>query len=392
MREMSVTEQRYKAVLAVIAGGRTVGEVASEWGVCRQTMHRWLARYEGDGLEGLGDRSSRPAHCPHQTPPAVEAIVLEMRRAHAYWGARRIAFELARKGVQPAPSESAVYRCLVRAAVIDPISRRRRRETWKRWERGAPMELWQLDVVHGFLLADGTSAKALTGVDDHSRYCVSARLMARERTQSVCDGFSSALKTYGVPAQVLTDNGRVFTGRFAQPPVEVLFDRICRENGVDHILTQPRSPTTTGKIERFHRSLRVEFNTSQVFKTLKTAQEALDEWVSYYNRQRPHQALGDATPESRFRAIDGNLQRRLTPRPERNGEQWVCRKVASNGLVSVGYQQVSVGKHHAGSACDVLVTDGLLQFWVGSELLKTVARTSKGQVRKLHADGTAARR
>ena len=392
MREMSVIEQRYKAVLAVIAGGRTVSEVASEWGVCRQTMHRWLARYEGDGLEGLGNRSSRPGRCPHQTPPAVEAMVLEMRRAHAYWGARRIAFELARKGVQPAPSESAVYRCLVRAAVIDPISRRRRREAWKRWERAAPMELWQLDVVHGFLLADGTSAKALTGVDDHSRFCVSARLMARERTQAVCDGFSSAMQLYGVPAQVLTDNGKVFTGRFAQPPVEVLFDRICRENGVDHILTEPRSPTTTGKIERFHRSLRVEFNTGQVFRNLKTAQEALDEWVSYYNTQRPHQALGDATPESRFRATDGNLQRRLTPRPERNGEQWVCRKVASNGIVSVGYQQVSVGKHRAGSACDVLVTDGLLQFWVGSELLKTVARTSKGQVRKLHAEGTAARR
>jgi len=246
---MSVTEQRYKAVLAVIGAGRTVSEVASEWGVCRQTMHRWLARYEGDGLEGLGNRSSRPTHCPHQTPPAVEVMVLEMRRSHPYWGARRIAFELARKGVEPAPSESAVYRCLVRAAVIDPISRRRRRETWKRWERAAPMELWQLDVVHGFLLADGSSAKALTGVDDHSRFCVSARLMTRERTQAVCDGFSSALKTYGLPSQVLTDNDKVFTGRFAQPPVEVLFDRICRENGIDHILTQPRSPTTTGKID-----------------------------------------------------------------------------------------------------------------------------------------------
>ena len=98
------------------------------------------------------------------------------------------------------------------------------------------MELWQLDTVGG-LLADGTTAKALTGVDDHSRFCVSARLMARERTQSVCDGFTSALRTHGVPAQVLTDNGKVFTGRFAQPPVEVLFDRICRENGVDHLLT-----------------------------------------------------------------------------------------------------------------------------------------------------------
>lgn len=117
---MSVTEQRYKAVLAVVADGRTVGEVASQWGVCRQTMHRWLARYEGDGLEGLNNRSSRPAHCPHQTPPAVEAMILEMRRAHAYWGARRIAFELSRKAVQPTPSESAVYRCLVRAAVTTP--------------------------------------------------------------------------------------------------------------------------------------------------------------------------------------------------------------------------------------------------------------------------------
>ena len=391
MKEMSVTEQRYKAVLAVIANGRTVGEVASEWGVCRQTMHRWLARYESNGLEGLGNRSSRPAHCPHQTPAAVEVMVLEMRRSHPYWGARRIAFELARKGVEPTPSESAVYRCLVRAAVIDPISRRRRRETWKRWERAAPMELWQLDVVHGFLLADGSAAKALTGIDDHSRFCVSARLMTRERTQAVCDGFSSALRTYGLPSQVLTDNGKVFTGRFAQPPVEVLFDRICRENGVDHILTQPRSPTTTGKIERFHRSLRTEFNTRQMFRNLKTAQEALDEWVTYYNTQRPHQSLGDLTPQSRFQS-DARRDQRQLRRPERNGEQWVCRKVASNGIVSVGYQQVSVGKNYSGSACDVLVTAGLLQFWVGSELLKTVARRNPGPIRKMHANGTAPRR
>src|ERR1700726_238146 len=319
MREMSVTEQRYKAVLAVIGEGRTVREVSGDWGVSRRTMHRWLARYEGDGLEGLKNRSHRPAQSPNQMPPGVEAMVLEMRRSHPYWGARRIAFELVRKRVERAPSESAVYRCLVRAAVIDPVRRQRRRETWKRWERGAPMELWQLDLVHGFLLADGTSAKALTGVDDHSRYCVSARLMARERTQSVCDGFSSALKTYGVPAQVLTDNGKVFTGRFAQPPVEVLFDRICRENGVDHILTQPRSPTKTGKIERFHRTLRIEFNTRQVFRTLKTAQEALDEWVTYYNSQRPHQALGDLAPESRFGARDGAVRHQLR-HPERNGE------------------------------------------------------------------------
>lgn len=182
---------------------------------------------------------------------------------------------------------------------------------------------------------------------------------------------------------------QVFTGRFAQPPVEVLFDRICRENGIDHILTQPASPTTTGKIERFHRTLRIEFNTKQMFRNLKTAQEALDEWVSYYNTQRPHQSLGDVTPESRFHGDQAGA--RELRRPERNGEHWVTRTVAHNGLVSVGYQQVSVGKHYGGSACDVLVTDGLLQYWVGNELLKTVARTSSGEIRRKHAQGTAPR-
>ena len=387
MREMSVSEQRYKAVQSVLADGRTVGQVASEWGVCRQTLHRWLALYDSGGLENLNNRSSRPEHCPHQMSPEVEALVLEMRRAHPYWGPRRIAFELERKGVVEAGrSESAVYRCLVRAAVIDANDRRRRQQKWKRWERGMAMELWQIDVVHGFALADGSSAKALTGIDDHSRFCVSARLMVRERTQAVCDGFSSALQTYGVPQQVLTDNGKVFTGRFAQPPVEVLFDRICRENGIDHILTQPRKPTTTGKIERFHRSLRTEFNTRQVFRNLKTAQEALDEWVTYYNTQRPHQALGDATPESRFHRPAEEVRHQLR-HPERNGEQWVSRRVAPNGIVCVDSQHVSVGKHYGGSTCDVLVSDGLFQFWVGNELLRTVARAAPGaEIRKKHAE------
>src|SRR5438874_4586603 len=334
MKELSVGEQRYQAVMAVLSGGRTVTEVARDGEVSRQTLHAWLARYERTGMEGMGDRSHRPTHCPHQMPALIEVRVLEMRRYKAFWGPRRLALELARKGVTPTPSASATYRCLLRAGVIQPVPRRWRKEDWKRWERGAAMELWQLDVVGGFHLADGTSAKALTGLDDHSRFFIAARLMHRERTSKVCEGFSVALRTYGVPAQVLTDNGKVFTGRFAQPPVEVLFDRICRENGVDHLLTQPRSPTTTGKIERFHKTLRVEFDTRQVFRNLKTAQEALDEWVTFYNTKRPHQALADATPESRFLAGDDHPQRRLTPRAERNGEQWVSRRVASNGLVS----------------------------------------------------------
>jgi transposase InsO family protein len=388
MRDMSVTEQRYQAVLDVIGQGRAVMEVASQWGVSRRTVERWLARYEAQGLEGLPDRSHRPERCPHQMPAQMEVMVLELRRAHRYWGARRLVIELGRKGIVPTPSESAVYRCLVRAGVIDPVKRHRRREMWKRWERGGPMELWQLDVVGGFLLANGTSAKALTGIDDHSRFCVSAQLMPRERTQLVCDGFLAALRGHGVPQQVLTDNGKVFTGKYSKPPVDVLFDRICRENGIDHLLTQPACPTTTGKIERFHRTLRVEFDTRQAFTNLTVAQQALDEWVTYYNTQRPHQACGDKPPVSRFHAATRTL-REPEPQPDRSGERWITRKVTTNGVVCVGYQQVCLGQSYAGSACDVLVTEGTLQYWVGNELVKTVARETKGEIRKKHADGTA---
>ena len=146
---MSVAERRYRAVLAVIAQGRTVTEVAGQWEVSRQTLHAWLARYEAEGLAGLGDRSHRPAGSPHQMPAALEVRVLEMRRAHPFWGPLRILAELRRCGVDPVPSESGVYRCLVRAGLIAPVRRARRSEAFRRWERAAPMELWQMDVVGG---------------------------------------------------------------------------------------------------------------------------------------------------------------------------------------------------------------------------------------------------
>ena len=256
--ELSVVEQRYQAVLAVIRDGVRVVEVASRFGVSRQAVHRWLRWYEAQGLGGLADRSHRPPRCSHQMDPATEVWVLETRRRNPDWGPRRLVHEAVRARVDPTPSRSGVYRALKRAGLIDPGARRRRDRRFKRWERGGAMELWQMDVVGGVLLADGTGAKILTGIDDHSRFVVCAGVMTRATSRAVCAHFAEAMRTHGVPQEILTDNGKVFTGRFGLKDTEVLFDRICRENGIDHLLTAPRSPTTTGKIERFHRTLRSE--------------------------------------------------------------------------------------------------------------------------------------
>lgn len=387
MRELSVAEQRYQAVLLVISDGETVTDVAARFGVSRKTVHDWLAKYEAGGLENLGDRSHRPRSCPHQISADLEVVIARVRHLHPSWGPRRIVYELERAAVMPLPSESAVYRALGRLNLIDPSGRRRRDKKYKRWERGVPMELWQMDTVGGFVLADGTKAKALTGVDDHSRFCISAFLMVRESSQRVCDGLALAMRTWGVPEQILTDNGKVFTGRFNQPPVEVLFDRICRENGIKHLLTQPRSPTTTGKIERFHRALRTEFRTDRVFKSLAAAQAELDEWVVDYNTNRPHQGIGMATPAQRFFSQPAPVTTlRSTATAGRPGEErtegiWVTRRASAVGVVCVNWQQVCLGVAAAGKPVDVWVTDQVMQFYDGDQLLRTEKRTTTGEVR-----------
>jgi transposase InsO family protein len=390
LKEPSKVEQRYDAVVAVIRDGLRVTEVAEKFGVHRDTLYVWMSRYEAEGLDGLGDRSHRPHRSPAQMPAATEARVLELRRLHPHWGPMSIRHRLGRDGLLPPPSVSGIYRALVRHGLVEERAKRKRLPTYKRWERGRPMELWQMDVVGGVVLADGTEAKILTGLDDHSRFCVCAGVMVRATGRPVCGWFGQALEHHGVPEEVLTDNGKVFTGRFGPHPSEVLFDKICRENGITHRLTAPASPTTTGKIERFHRTLRIEFLSGRIFASLAAAQGELDAWVISYNTDRPHQSLKMATPAERFCAGPATAP---TPPldlgamdPDRSGDDWVSRTVSVNGTISVSHQVFSVGKHRGGAIIDVRVREELLEAWDGMELVKTVLRTSKGVVRKKKAE------
>ena len=387
--ELSVMEQRYQAVLAVVQDGWKVTEVAARLGVSRQSVHTWITRYEQGGLASLADRSHRPSSCPHQTDPETEAEICELRREHPGWGPRRIGHQLARPGLDPAPSRSAIYRCLKRHRLIELRRRRRRRDEFRRWERERPMQLWQMDVMGGVELEDGTELKVVTGVDDHSRFCVAAGLVHRATSKAVCGVLAASLARYGVPDEILTDNGKCFTGRFGPQPVEVLFDRTCRENGISHRTTAPRSPTTTGKIERFHQSLRREFLADRTFASLQAVQDALDEWVTDYNTVRPHQALEMATPSERFGL--GPLAKDASSVPVDSAEdhagQWVLRRVGSNGYVSVDNQVFSVGNAFKAALVDVFVDETTIQVWSKNHLIKTVARVRSGPVRKVRSDG-----
>ncbi len=408
--ELSVTEQRYRAVLEVRAGV-PVTEVAERYGVSRQSVHAWLRRYRDEGPSGLTDRSHKVHQHPWQIRPELESAVCELRRAHPKWGPKRLVFEMDRRG-HGTVTRSTVYRVLVRNGLVEPKSRKRRRQDFKRWERPVAMQLWQLDVTASAFLADGREVKIVTGIDDHSRYCVIAKAVMRATARPVCQAFLDAMAVYGVPEEVLSDNGTVFTGRFIKPrPAAVLFERICRENGITQRLTRPASPTTTGKIERLHQSLQNELlNDHGPFASIEALQAALDGWRQEYNTHRPHQSLNMAFPATRFEPAASTLDLRvpgcqdLIAPPESKIAQAgapaarpaepptialeVDRLVPPSGNLWIGGQQVWLGPALAGRMITIWVDETTLHVLLDGTRLKTLpSRLGITELARLAADG-----
>ena len=371
--ELGVVEQRYRAVLEVLDEGASVTDVARRYGVARQTVHEWLRRYANEGgLGALADRSSRPESCPHQMAPEMEARIAGLRRAHPAWGPSRIRWQLEQQGADPLPGRSSVYRALVRHGLVEARKRKRRREDYRRWERGRSMELWQMDVMGRVFLAGGQEVKIVTGIDDHSRFLVCAKVAARATARPVCQALAEALLRHGVPEQILTDNGKVFTSRFGPGPGPVKFDQICAGNGIRHLLTAPYSPTTTGKIERVHKTMRAEFFTpnDRLFATVEELQAALDGWVSEYNTARPHQSCGGRPPAERFRLADHSLTADDSAAPAQppaaataaaaKRPAGVSRWVNTHGKISLAGFSYTVGATYAGEPVEVVVAGGLV--------------------------------
>jgi transposase len=192
--QQAMVEYRYRAVREVL-GGSPIGEVAARYGTSRQSLHSWRRRFEAEGMPGLADRSRRPRSSPARLAAEVEALVCQLRREHPRWGARRIVYELGLRG-GPVPGRATVHRVLARNGLINHQEQEHKR-VYKRWQRQAPMHLWQLDLVGGVPLADGREAKMVTGTDDHSRFVVIAAVVAVPSGRAVCDAFTAAMRRYG---------------------------------------------------------------------------------------------------------------------------------------------------------------------------------------------------
>ncbi len=331
-----------------------VTEVAERFGVSRQAVHRWLGWYRTLGLDGLADRSHRPNSHPAQTTPEAEAPICELRRTHP-------------NGCpDPIPSVSTIYRVLVRHGLVDATPRRRRREDYRRWQRAGPMELWQLDIVDGIRLADGSETKIVTGVDDHSRFCVIATVVRRATGRAVCTAFAEALREYGVPDEVLTDNGQaVHRPVHPAPSGRGAVRADLPGNGIVARNTKPRTPTTTGKVEPVGYHFAGRRVTVRIDRGLL---QLVDNGILLRRLPNPLTAaevarIRDARPAG--------------PPPQPAAEpQRVERRVSCRGTLAIAGQRIHLGIAHAGRTLTVEAADTTWRVYDGDGLVAEVARTT----------------
>jgi transposase InsO family protein len=290
-------------LFAVLAGSLTsvnVTALCDELGMSRQTFYKYRRRFRDEGLEGLVERSRRPATSPNTIPSWLEDKIVRLRKElpDGENGATTIGFHLARSGIT-APAASTIHRALRRRGLVTDQPDKRPRSSYQRFEYPRPNACWQTDATE-WVIATG-AASIMGMLDDHSRLAVAARAAHAATGHAAWDCFAHAAACYGLPARVLSDNGACFIGRKGE---QAAFGRNLSALGVEHITSRPYHPQTCGKIERWHQTLKRWLTHQPLATDLHQLQTQLDDFRSYYNHQRPHRALSGATPAERYHASD----------------------------------------------------------------------------------------
>src|SRR5215813_11781032 len=292
--EVSIVDQRREFVRLAMQEGANRRELCRRFGIHPDTGYKWLGRWESDGE--LADRSRRPHSIPIRTDGAVEALVLAVRDAHPAWGARKVARCLEREGVE-SPAVSTVHEILRRnGRIVAPVGGP---AAHQRFEKPAPNLLWQMDFKGWVELSDGSRCHPLTVLDDHSRYDLCLQACANERGRTVQGRLELTFRRYGLPEAFFVDNGGPWGDSSGQRWTR--FGVWLLKLGISVLHSRPYHPQSRGKNERFHRTLNTEVFALRRFRTLAEAQLAFDTWRTIYNLERPHEALSQDVPASRYR-------------------------------------------------------------------------------------------
>jgi transposase InsO family protein len=348
-------------VTAVLVEGQPVRQVARDHGVSKTWLYELLARYAAEGDAGLVPRSKRPHHSPTKIADVYEDEIVRLRKelteAGFDAGAETIQVHLRRAHRRgKIPSVATIWRVLKARGFVTPEPHKRPKSSYIRFEADLPNERWQMDVTH-VVLANGKEVEILNMIDDHSRVCVASAALRIFKAIDVVTTFHEAAGRWGYPASMLSDNGAIFTAA-ARHGVCVMESELLAL-GIAYKHSRPYHPTTCGKVERFHQTLKKYLAALKPARTLAELQRQLDYFVEYYNTVRPHRSLRRRTPEVAFNA---RKKARPSGKPFKVPPHCRVRQDRVNsGKITLRYKStlyhVAVGRRHSGKAVLILVAN-----------------------------------
>jgi len=270
--------------------------------MAHDTLNQWIRRYREEGEAGLEPR--RRVRGRRQIPESAKAAAVSMKRDHPEYGSRRISMLLKRLFFIKASHET-VRKTLHEEDLIEKPRKKPQRSVKapRFFERARPNQMWQSDI-HTFRLG-GHTAYLIGYIDDYSRYITGMGLYRSQTAEHVLEVFRIAVAEYGIPKEMLTDNGRQYVNWRGT----TRFEKTLKKERIKHIRSRPHHPMTLGKIERFWKTIHTEFLSRVQFDSFDDARERLAFWIKYYNHRRPHQGIRGLCPADRFYEIQTSLRK-----------------------------------------------------------------------------------
>lgn len=322
-------ELRRKAVKLHLEEGFSLDLIAQEVGAGKNTVHHWVQRYREHGEAGLEPYVPYPGGC--KVPKAIRSKIVEVKTQNPSFGVKRISQWIRRVFFLPASPET-VRRTLHEKNLLPKTKKKAPRNPPKPrfFERATPNQMWQSDIM--MFPLGGKNAYLIGFMDDHSRYMVGLGLFRSQTAEHVLEVYRTAVGEYGVPKEMLTDQGR----QYANWRGKTRFQLELQKDRVHHFMSRPHHPMTLGKIERFWKTIHTEFLVRAQFASFEEAQERVRFWTKYYNHKRPHQGLEGMCPADRFFKIQEEMRNVIEKNIQQNVEELALRGPPNDPSYLVG--------------------------------------------------------
>ncbi len=348
-------------ILSVVVEGRSQADTARTFGVSPSWVSKLVARYHQEGEAAFEPRSRRPKTSPNALDAATVELIVELRQSldarGLDSGPHTIGWHLKQRYSLVVPP-ATIWRYLKAAGLIVPEPKKRPKTSYVRFQADLPNEMWQSDFTH-WRLENGQDVEILVFIDDHSRYALSVTAYTAVTGNIVADRFLETAANMGYPASVLTDNGMVYTTRLTGGKGgRNRLERTLGDLNIVQKHSRPNHPTTCGKVERFHQTLKKWLTAQRGARTIEELQQQIDRFVDEYNHRRPHAALGRKTPASIYETLP-----KASPGESAIEDHYRVRRdiVGDTGTVTLRHagklHHIGIGRTHARTHITMLIKE-----------------------------------